>query len=206
MKIVCIADTHSYHRDIQVPDGDILIHAGDIGNNRIDILEDFNHWLGELPHQHKIIVAGNHDEYIYYNSNRARELLSNCIYLENEGCTIAGLRIWGSPMSPRFGHWWFMADRGNEIDRYWKLIPSDLDILMTHSPPWVILDEDILTRGSVGCWDLLNRVKQTKPKYHIFGHVHGGHGTKIQGQTKFINASVLDEWYNDAYKPMVIEL
>ncbi len=30
MRIVCISDTHSMHREIVVPDGDMLIHAGDL--------------------------------------------------------------------------------------------------------------------------------------------------------------------------------
>jgi hypothetical protein len=30
LKIVCISDTHGKHRNLKVPDGDVLVHAGDI--------------------------------------------------------------------------------------------------------------------------------------------------------------------------------
>jgi predicted phosphodiesterase len=30
MKIICISDTHNHHKDLKIPDGDILIHAGDM--------------------------------------------------------------------------------------------------------------------------------------------------------------------------------
>ena len=62
MGIVCISVTHSRHVHMEVPTGDILIHAGDstmVG--RVEEIIKFNHWLGRLPHRHKILIAGNHD-------------------------------------------------------------------------------------------------------------------------------------------------
>ena len=57
MRIVCISDTHSMHRQIQVPDGDLLIHAGDsLGVGTLDELEDLDQWFSELPHTNKILI------------------------------------------------------------------------------------------------------------------------------------------------------
>ena len=63
MKIVCISDTHCQHRQIVIPNGDLLIHAGDFLSTgwEADALIDFDDWLGELPHPHKVVIAGNHD-------------------------------------------------------------------------------------------------------------------------------------------------
>ncbi len=206
MKIVCISDTHGKHTELKVPDGDILIHAGDIGYNNSKLIKDFNNWLGELPHKYKVVIAGNHDEYIYYNSNRTRERLTNCIYLENEGCIIKGLNIWGSPISPTFVKWYFMADRGEDIKRYWDMIPRNLDILITHSPPYDILDTSKKGDKHLGCLDLHRKVYEVSPLLHIFGHIHGGYGQETLSDIKFVNASVLDEKYNMKNKPQVIEL
>uniref|UniRef100_A0A6T9YJL5 Calcineurin-like phosphoesterase domain-containing protein n=1 Tax=Bigelowiella natans TaxID=227086 RepID=A0A6T9YJL5_BIGNA len=62
VRFVCISDTHNDHKRIKVPDGDVLLHAGDFtkfGTEK-EIFE-FNRWLGTLPHRHKIVVSGNHD-------------------------------------------------------------------------------------------------------------------------------------------------
>ena len=62
-RIVCISDTHGLHRKVAVPGGDLLIHAGDFmrTGTSLEEIADFNGWLGEQPHPHKIVVAGNHD-------------------------------------------------------------------------------------------------------------------------------------------------
>ena len=62
IKFVCVSDTHNLTNKIQVPEGDVLIHAGDFTNSgKPDEVEWFNKWLGNLPHKHKIVIAGNHD-------------------------------------------------------------------------------------------------------------------------------------------------
>jgi hypothetical protein len=54
LRVVMISDTHNMHRRLEVPDGDILIHAGDFTMyGRSAHAADFNLWLGELPHRHK---------------------------------------------------------------------------------------------------------------------------------------------------------
>ena len=90
MRLVCISDTHSLHRRIpDVPDGDILIHAGDcLGAGTLDNVEDLNDWLGTLSHQHKIVIAGNTDNRGSEEYNLAlgeRRAASVQRYLENLG-------------------------------------------------------------------------------------------------------------------------
>ena len=63
IRIVCISDTHGQHAKLGVPDGDVLIHAGDFmafGDTPSEIV-DFNQWLGKQPHRYKVVIAGNHD-------------------------------------------------------------------------------------------------------------------------------------------------
>src|ERR1039458_8925036 len=73
VRIVCISDTHELHRELTVPDGDLLIHAGDFTffSKRPSMLRDFDDWLGELPHRYKIIVPGNHEYILEEPRNRA---------------------------------------------------------------------------------------------------------------------------------------
>jgi hypothetical protein len=43
VKIVCISDTHGDHRKLEMPEGDILIHAGDYTNHgKRQHVVDFN--------------------------------------------------------------------------------------------------------------------------------------------------------------------
>ena len=60
LTIVCISDTHQLHRELDVPDGEILIHADDFTmfSKSSSAILDFNDWLGELPHRHRIVGGG----------------------------------------------------------------------------------------------------------------------------------------------------
>jgi Icc-related predicted phosphoesterase len=143
LRIVCISDTHGQHTKLSVPDGDVLIHAGDFtafGERPKEII-DFNQWAGKQPHQHKIVIAGNHDSMFERHPGAARELLGNAIYLENSATELAGLKIWGSPVQPEFNNWAFNIARGAAIRRYWKMIPTNTDVLVTHGPPFGVLDK-----------------------------------------------------------------
>lgn len=212
MRIVCVADPHGLYRKLNIPDGDILIFAGDLVAFGFEYeYRDFNKWLGDLPHENIITIAGNHDGYLSIAGIlRIEELLDNSIYLENCGVELDGKMFWGSPMTPTFANWYFMANRGGAISRYWNLIPKDVDILITHGPPYGILDKSSYTGiddgGHVGCEDLLNTVVRIKPQYHIFGHIHEDYGKKTIGATTYINASVVDEKYKLVNKPIIIDI
>lgn len=211
MKIICISDTHGHHDKIEdLPDGDGIINAGDIsGLGTFYQIKSFVRWYSSLPYRHKIFIAGNHDFGLDDVHLGHKEMLTNMFrdagltYLEDSGVTIEGVKIWGSPITPRFGDWAFMRDRGDDIKHHWDKIPIDTDILITHGPPQGILD---LTSQNIhaGCADLL--YCGASPKYHIFGHIHEGYGIEEVNDTTYINASLLNERYQLVNQPIVIEI
>lgn len=197
MKIVCISDTHDLHNQLQVPDGDMLIHAGDITSVGGDkAILDFNQWLGQLPHKYKIVIAGNHDYCFESEPVKYKSFLTNAIYLNNESVEIEHLKIWGSPhspISPKFGDdGAFTMMPGQEMRKCWQAIPIDTDILITHCPPFGILDTNELGTNE-GCKDLTDIVQnKIKPRLHIFGHIHWAYGQIQVSQTHYVNASAVD--------------
>ena len=208
LRVVCISDTHGQHAKLSVPDGDVLIHAGDFmafGDTPKEII-DFNQWLGKQPHQHKVVIAGNHDSMFERHPAAARELLGNAIYLENSATEFAGLKIWGSPVQPEFNNWAFNVARGAAIRRYWKMIPANTDVLVTHGPPFGVLDKAHPSSAHLGCEELAKAVEQIKPRLHVFGHIHGGHGLSSGKDTQFVNASVVNEAYRLVHEPQVVEI
>jgi predicted phosphodiesterase len=176
LTVVAMADTHGYHSKLVVPDGDILIHAGDLTEmGTRPQLEAARDWLKSLPHAHKVVIAGNHDFLFEKQPEVARAIFSDFIYLEDQEATVAGLRIWGSPWQPWFYSWAFNLHRGAPIDEKWRLIPEGLDILVTHGPPAGHGDRCYDGR-EVGCEDLLRHLGRTKPRFHLFGHIHEARG------------------------------
>jgi Icc-related predicted phosphoesterase len=207
MRIVFISDTHTRHQEVRVPDGDLLVHAGDIsGRGGVYEISRFMAWMEDQPHQHKVMIAGNHDFLAERNPEDFLDLVpKNVTYLNDSSIEIDGLKIWGSPVQPWFHDWAFNRQRGPEIDVHWQLIPADTDLLITHGPPYGILDAT--TKGEkVGCEDLLRRVQQIKPKIHVFGHIHEAYGQLHQNGTHFINASSLNHLYMPVFDPIVVDL
>jgi predicted phosphohydrolase len=211
LRIVSLSDTHEQHAKVIVPDGDVLIHAGDwTYQGAIPAVANFAHWIKQLPHKYKCVIGGNHELTL---ETPARPIVLNLLqeaditYLENSHCEINGLKIYGSPCSPRFNDWAWNRDRGEQIAREWAKIPDDVNILITHSPPYGILD-DTTHNGHQGCKDLLVRIKQLKElKLSIHGHLHKNGGRIIvQNGVKFVNAAVLNDNYKLVNSPVVIDL
>jgi len=207
MKIVAISDTHNQHRNIKLPNGDMIIHAGDMtGIGRKEEIIDFLDWYSNLNYKYKILIAGNHD---WYFENTPSDVIQqsmpdNIIYLNDNGITIEGINIWGSPVQPWFHNWAFNRI-GEEIKYHWSLIPDNTDILVTHSPPYGILDKT--TRGNLtGCPFLLKKIKKIKPQLNIFGHIHEAYGVHKENGTTYINASVLDERYRYTNEAIVFDI
>jgi Icc-related predicted phosphoesterase len=90
-----------------------------------------------------------------------------------------------------------MYPRGSSSLRYWNLIPENLDVLITHGPPFGILDQTAPGEAHLGCEELRDAVERKKPRVHLFGHIHGGAGTFENEATRFVNAAYL----NERYKP-----
>lgn len=194
-----ISDTHKRHRHFTPKGGDIIIHSGDASNTgEFNVLIDFLDWFGALPYKHKIFVPGNHDLAFEIMPAMWREECEKrgITLLINEGCEAMGIKIWGSPLSPTFGRWAFMADRGEQIRRYWDQIPMDTELLITHGPPHLFRDH--CPGGNVGCRDLANKVVQTQVKLHVFGHVHEGRGHQRFYEKLFVNAAALDDYHRPA--------
>jgi Icc-related predicted phosphoesterase len=222
MKIVCISDTHGLHGKMvhKIPDGDILLIGGDISNyGTAAQLISFNDWLGgEKSKFDKIICIGgnhdygldlNHENGLLCNPNKisGKELLTNCIYLDDEEYTYKDVKIYGSPITPWFYNWAFNRERGVEIKKYWEMIPTDTDILITHGPPYGVMDYVERTMTRVGCEDLSNRIKDlTQLKLHLFGHIHQGYGIEEISGVTYVNASICDEDYNPLNKPIILEI
>ncbi len=213
-RIVCLSDTHNSNAQIDVPDGDILIHSGDATiTGTTEEIRLFNRWFSGLPHKHKIFVAGNHDRLFEREPRSAKMLLDkSVVYLQDSACEIDGLKIYGSPWQPRFYDWAFNLMRGKELAEKWKLIPDDVDILITHGPPNGILDEVPREWGIdyTGCEELRKRVEDIaafgRLKLHVFGHIHCGYGIDERFGITFVNASNCDEQYHPVQPPIVIDI
>lgn len=206
MRIVCLSDTHGLHGRLRVPAGDVLVHAGDFSMaGRADEIEQFDRWLGTLPHAHKVVVAGNHDFLFERDPARARALLRNATYLQDSLTEIGGLRIWGSPWQPWFFDWAFNLARGPELAARWALVPDAVDVLVTHGPPAEILDRTA-SDEDVGCADLARALERIRPRLHVFGHIHEGYGRVERDGTTYVNASNCDLGYRPVHEPIVVEL
>ncbi|TAM87114.1 metallophosphoesterase, partial [bacterium] len=121
MRIVCVSDTHQYHSRLNIPDGDVLIHAGDLTmKGDYAAVRGVDAWLANLPHRHKIVIAGNHD-FAFEGNRYAAKMLPHATYLEDSGVEIDGLLFWGSPWQPWFYDWAFNLQRGAEIAEKWAL-------------------------------------------------------------------------------------
>lgn len=225
MKICVISDTHSYHEHVKIPLGnDVLIHCGDFSN---DIgqkdLRDFCIWLEKQPAKNKIFIAGNHDGALQLWPDLAQAMIKeyapSAIYLQDSGCEIEGIKFYGSPFTPEFYNWYFMRKRGEDIKKHWDAIPSDTDVLITHGPPFGVLDVSGVDLQNCGCNDLWNAVEKIQPKVHCFGHIHHSYGTKqifwdkdfskdinLRKKTTFINSSICDEAYKPIRKPFQFEI
>jgi hypothetical protein len=111
------------------------------------------------------------------------------VYLQDSGATVAGLRFWGSPWQPAYNDWAFNLPRGAPLAQKWALIPEGLDVLVTHGPPAGYGDGSSIGRERAGCADLIARVEVTRPRLHLFGHIHEDGGTWTHGSTTFANCT-----------------
>lgn len=232
MKLVCISDTHN--AQIEVPEGDVLIHAGDhtMRGTEKEMKKELE-WLSSLPHKHKLLIAGNHDFYFdrwapkrfrswsLYRHYRIEELLGkypNLTYLEDSEVVIEGVKFWSSPYTPYFWQpdgvpWAFnFADglRGrHQAENTWSKIPDDVNVLITHGPPVGIRDGDT---ERAGCPMLRRRIAELKYlKLHVFGHLHSSYGRtdhdRGDGETiTFVNAAIMNEEYQPVNKPIEVEI
>jgi predicted phosphodiesterase len=199
IRIVCISDTHSkIIPDDLIPESEIIVHAGDITNNgKIYWLQQQAEWFRHLVDMkclHLVVIGGNHDfcldafreEYCEYaipnifGSSRIHYLRDERLWLNFPGGRT--IKFYGTPWTIS-GDWAF-----SEMDRLkrreiFNKIPMDTDVLISHGPPYSILD------GHVGDIELLQAVDRVRPKLHVFGHIHESYGKLVGNLTTFVNAA-----------------
>lgn len=224
MKIVCISDTHGMIKQAKFPAGDVLVLAGDILQNYVrgdPIMDSFcqeaglrelDEFVATLDFKHVIFVAGNHD-WLAERNKAALKTIKNMTYLCDSEVVIDGVKFYGSPWQPAFYNWAFnLLRKSDKLQRVWDAIPTDVDVLITHGPPYGILDkiDPKATRGReaapLGCELLRERLNHIAPKLHVFGHIHGSYGQTKIGETIFVNAALCDENYKPVNQPQLIDL
>lgn len=197
MKILHLSDTHSLHRALgNLPKADVVVHSGDfcmVGSEAEAI--NFLNWFCDLPYAHKIFICGNHDDCLY--GANINGLDSNVHYLCNSGIEIGGVKFYGVPM--------FMGDCVSDRQhRNIAKIPTDTDVLITHTPPYGILDfDDNINYGSE---ELLTKVSEINPPFHLFGHIHANNGIQQIGNTTFVNSAIMNSNYCDLQQPHLLKI
>src|SRR5262245_56304965 len=126
-RLVLLSDTHGHHDKLRVPEGDVLVHAGDFCTSGKEAqVRTFARWLAKQPHPHKIVIAGNHDRCLEIHIPLGDELFqqAGATYLLDRAATVAGLRFYGSPWQPEFLNWAFNLPRGEPLRAVWSKIPA----------------------------------------------------------------------------------
>lgn len=202
--IVCMSDTHALESELDVPAGDLLLHAGDwtMFSRSLAEIRAFNEWLGTLPHRFRILTMGNHES--FWADPEKRSLISNATVLINETATVMGLKVWASPVTPMSGA--FGMPSKAERKALYSTIPEDTDVMVTHGPPFGILDRSPGETEHQGDQVLLAAVKRIQPKLLVCGHVHGGYGTAYIGDTLAVNAALLGPDGALSNRPVVLRL
>lgn len=222
MQVVALSDTHLTHSQLEVPDGDLFLFAGDFESTSISRLRAQLDWLQQLPHKYKVFIAGNHD-FIFqttainlifteYSVHKplAQSLLQasapGLYYLENSGVIINKKLIWGTPNTPSFGSWAFMESEA-KLGRRFQQMPQKLDILISHGPPYGILDKTE-TGIHAGSSALLEASNLREIKHHLFGHIHPHYEVREQHSESrsWYNVGVTDDQLNVIHKPTIFKL
>ncbi len=251
MIIDCISDLHGYYPKLE--GGDLLIVAGDLtASDKREEYNTFSHWIIDQQYTDKVVIGGNHDNFL---EGFDEQISHHFIYLCDTGIEInheepdrdegsfgvcldvlvstrRKFKIWGSPWTLKFPGMnpkcmAFTVDSEEELQEKWKLIPDDVDILITHMPGWGIHDQiedppignQIPSFGkSVGSMSLCRwRANHANSlKLHVYGHIHEGYGVydirDIQKKlgdpltVVMVNASHVNEKYEPVNKPVRIIL
>lgn len=208
MKIDCISDLHGFYPKLD--GGDLLIIAGDLMlHDKLFNYLKFFHWIANTKYKKRIVIAGNHD--ILEQKEKLLDIIDDFTYLCDSGTEIESFKVWGSPWTLEFegenpNCLAFTCKTEEELARKWELIPNDTDILITHAPPYAMMDETIW-KENVGSISLAQRIeKLSKLKLHVFGHIHESYGVKKIKDFISVNASYVNHQYKPVNKPIRIEL
>ena len=200
IRVVCISDTHGKHRNVKVPDGDVLIHGGDFTHfGKIEDAVDMNDWLGELPHPYKIVVDGNHEANASWKK-KTPSILSNATFLRN-GVTQLNLVKEGKTRSIKiYGSGFNWPISAGSVSPF-SYIPFDTNVLVNHVPAKGHCD------GGGGCDMFLEAVKKTVgARLVVGGHIHSEHRQMTSQGVHYVNASMCKNGYSIGWDPIVIDL
>ena len=188
MTILHISDTHGLHGKLgAMPPANVLVHSGDFTHSGTEEeVLDFLNWFITLDYPNKIFVVGNHDLCLW-DAEGIEDLPANVHFLQDRGVTIEGMEFFGLG-----------------FDHHEELIPTGVDVLVTHEPPLEILD--FSSGVHWGNLPLRNCVEEVKPRLHLFGHAHESYGTTERDGTVFSNASLLDDNNKLVNAPRLIQL
>jgi Icc-related predicted phosphoesterase len=211
MRIAAISDTHG-RQNWEMQNCDVFIHAGDMtGRGSLRETAAFAARLRKEMESasgpaHAIIVPGNHDECFETLPGAARELFGPNVYvLQDEPLVLEDITFYGSPWTPPFMLWYFMAEE-SRLAALYEDMPASVDVLVTHGPPHGILDPgwNVTHAGSLA---LAKAVADRQVRHHVFGHLHGAGGQLVrQGDTSFYNVAACDEEYRLINQPRVFEV
>ncbi|KAK2738741.1 hypothetical protein FQN57_006908 [Myotisia sp. PD_48] len=189
ISVVCISNTLNGQPDL--PDGDVLLHAGDLTvHGTFEELQAQLTWLSSQPHKYKILIAGERDALLDpMFTNRHPDLypfavgrtvcdlqFGSVIYLRDSSVTLhfpaigREIAIHGSPNISSDNIAPFHVSR--DQNAWAGTVPAGTDVLLTHEPPWQILDGHLQS----GSLYLLREIERVKPSLVVCGHVHSGYG------------------------------
>jgi Icc-related predicted phosphoesterase len=209
LRIVVISDTHERHEDFGDLEGEVLVHCGDMFDlfaERPMTLQAMDDWFGRQRQRFDVILTtgGNHDHQIADALIHHAQPFANAVFLQEESFHYGGKHFWGAPWVPDLPSHAFHQSR-RQLERLWGRIPSDVEVLITHTPPWSVLDET--SAGyRCGCNALLEEVQRVAPALHLFGHIHCSRGEHTAGATRFVNASSVARGGRGVLAPMILDL
>jgi Icc-related predicted phosphoesterase len=227
MRIAIASDVHGLWYSLEYAEADILVMAGDLfdyyamdrkqnAREQLSEVKQFNLFLEHYGAKYKkiIIIGGNHDFVFQEFPKKSREILTNATLLQDESCEFGGFKFYGSPWQPYFGGWAFNFKDHNidfqgsreQARKCWAQIPSDTDILITHSPPLYILDKTSKGQNK-GCQYLAERLEELPNlAFHAFGHVHASRGHLVKDGLLRVNASNSRKHDSVDYPMYVVEI
>lgn len=205
LRIGVVSDSHNFNSNKWgVQKCDVIIHCGDFSfrgdeSEVSQFFKDAKNAMIEAEASYFLLTPGNHEKKIETNQYLFKQQCkdNDIICLINERIEIEGVKFYGTPYQNHFCDWGFNVKDSNRLTEYYKMIPDDTDVLITHVPPKGILDYSPMC-GSVGSPELWTRIQPMlgKLKVHTFGHIHWARGEREFMGTRFINAAILDDNYN----------
>jgi Icc-related predicted phosphoesterase len=183
------------------------------GNHDITLDKDFYKREGHKHHNPPLDIDRSR---AYFTEN------NDITYLEDSGANFNGINIFGHPWICPIGPWAFTYKNPYHEKKMVRKIPENTDILVTHGPAKGIRDvypmkqfhKDPVTKEMVKTYDfvemgsepLAQKIRDIKPKLHVFGHIHYCYGWEERDGTLYVNASFMNRWSKPVNKPQKISL